>query len=89
MKILELIKNSKGNIDLYDISEYKGKTFLDFISDFPPYEIMYTSEDVMGCSSDKKGNSFSLVNEIYIGDDNIPVTNSFCISENGDILSSS
>jgi hypothetical protein len=86
VKFLELIKGLKGNIDLYEISEYKGKTLLDFQCDFPPYEITYTSEDVMGCLYDETKKVLSLVDEIYMGEDGSAITNSYCIGENGKIL---
>lgn len=79
MKMLDAIKGLQGDIDLYDISEYRGKTFLDFKSDFPPYEVTYTYEEVKGSE-----NEFS---ELYVSSgDNKPTINIYCMTDNGGCL---
>lgn len=80
VKILELIKKLRGNVDLYDINEFKGKTSLDFKCDFAPYDIAYTHEETKDCEN--------LVNEIYMGENGRPVNTIYCIDwlKDSDIL---
>lgn len=89
IKIISLINRLKGDIDLYDIREYRGKTILDFKCAFPPYDIRYTSEEVKGCLYGETKKVFAIVNEIYIDENSDPITNTFWIGEDGGILSDS
>lgn len=73
MKVLERIKDLRGNVSLYDISEYRGITYLYFKADLPPYELTYLMEKVPNCSDGTEHKKLMSIYEISIDENEKPI----------------
>jgi hypothetical protein len=65
MKVLERVKDIRGDINLYDISEYRGKIYLSFHCDFHPYQLTYLIE----CAEEAGNKKLMSIYELSVEND--------------------